>query len=49
MSATEISVALGIEATDLRKLLAGLADKGCIERTGRGRGTRYKLAEGGEA
>jgi len=48
MSAAEIGEAVGITVTQLRPLLHRLIDAGRVERTGRGRGTRYRLVEGGE-
>jgi DNA-binding MarR family transcriptional regulator len=49
MSASEIASAAGMEVSDLRPVLGQLIDAGRIEQVGRGRGTRYRLAEGGGA
>lgn len=43
-----IAATTKIAASDLRPLLRQLIDAGQIEQLGRGRGTRYKLVEGGE-
>lgn len=48
MTAAEVAAAAGMDVADLRPLLRQLIEAGRIEQTGRGRGTRYKLAEGGE-
>jgi len=45
LSAGEIAAATGIDASELRPLLRQLVGEGLIEQTGRG--TRYRLAEGG--
>jgi DNA-binding transcriptional ArsR family regulator len=47
MTAAEIGTATEIDASELRPLLRQLVGEGLIEQTGRGRGTRYRLAEGG--
>jgi len=49
MTAAEIAAAASIDVADLRPLLRQLIEAGRSEQTGRGRGTRYRLAEGGEA
>ena len=49
ITAGEVAAAAGIPAAEIRSLLRQLIDAGRIEQTGRGRGTRYRLAEGGEA
>jgi hypothetical protein len=49
MTTAEIADAAGIDAAVLRPLLRQLIEAGQVEQTGSGRGTRYKLAEGGEA
>jgi len=48
MTAAEVAAAAGIDVADLRPLLRQLIEGGRIEQTGRGRGTRYRLGEGGE-
>ena len=48
MTAAEVAAAAGIDVADLRPLLRQLIEGGRIEQTGRGRGTRYRLVEGGE-
>ena len=49
MTAAEVAAAADIDATELRPLLRQLIEAGRVEQTGRGRGTRYRLSEGGEA
>lgn len=48
MTAGEMAAATGIDVADLRPLLRQLMEAGRVEQVGRGRGTRYRLAEGGE-
>ena len=48
MTAAEVAAAAGVDTADLRPLLRQLIEAGRIKQGGRGRGTRYRLAEGGE-
>ncbi len=48
MTAGEIAAAVGIDVDELRPVLRQLIDGGQVEQIGRGRGTRYRLAQRGE-
>jgi DNA-binding IclR family transcriptional regulator len=47
MTAAAIATAAEIDVTALRPLLRQLVDAGTVEQTGRGGGTRYRLATRG--
>ena len=48
LTAAELAAVACLDAADLRPLLRQLIEAGRVEQIGRGRGTRYRLVEGGE-